>query len=103
MVGARHQNLDLPSQLLDPEPSRGGFRPISISQNQRMWCHVGGTFDEEEAVEVRHGDAAVDGVPPVRQLVVGVEPVEVVLAVLKLEQTETRQETFRTVGGSRTE
>ncbi len=36
-------------------------------------------------MEVRQRDAAVDRVPPIRQLVVSVEPVEVVLAVLKLE------------------
>lgn len=43
------------------------------------------TFDVEEAVEVRQRDAAVDGVPPIRQLVISVEPVEVVFTVLKLE------------------
>lgn len=46
------------------------------------------TFDVEEAVEVRQRDAAVDRVPPIRQLVVGVEPVEVVFAVLELEQQQ---------------
>ena len=35
-------------------------------------------------MEVWQRDAAVDRVPPVRQLIIGVEPVEVVLAVLKL-------------------
>lgn len=44
------------------------------------------TFDVEEAVEVRQRDTAVDRVPAIRQLVVCVEPLKVVLAVLKLEQ-----------------
>ncbi len=39
----------------------------------------------EEAVEIWERDAAVDGVTSIRQLVIGVEPVEVVLTVLKLE------------------
>lgn len=44
------------------------------------------TFDVEEAVEVRQRDTAVDRVPAIRQLIVCVEPLKVVLAVLKLEQ-----------------
>lgn len=36
-------------------------------------------------MEVWECDAAVDGVPPIGQLIIGVESVEVVLAVLKLE------------------
>lgn len=59
-----------------------------------FWCFtalngklevVSVTFDVEEAVEVRQRDAAVDGVPPIWQLVISVEPVEVVFTVLKLE------------------
>lgn len=44
------------------------------------------TFHVEEAVEVRQGHAAVDRVAPIRELVVRVEPVQVVLAVLELEE-----------------
>lgn len=49
-------------------------------------------------MEVRQRDAAVDGVPPVRQLVVGVEAVEVVLAILELEGHEHRHSDTLTAG-----